>query len=77
VLLNILIVAPATVTLLVVPVKPVNPEYVAPVLNVKVPVVLVTVPVPLKVPDNVTLLGIVGLAPKGRVQFEFTVLVPV
>lgn len=59
------------------PVNPENPVSAAVELSVKVPVVFVMVPVPLKVPDSVIPLGIVGLAPNGKVQLEFTVLTPV
>jgi len=62
---------------LVVPVRPVNPERRYPELMLKVPVVIVIVPVPLRVPARVIPLGIVGLVPNGSEQLESTVLTPV
>lgn len=57
--------------------KPVNPLNIAPALRVKVPIVLANVPVPLNVPAKVMPLGIVGFAPKGKLQLLLTVFTPV
>ena len=68
-------VAPALVNALVV--RPENPESELPLFNVNVPAV-VRVPVPESVPLRVILppLLVVGLFPSGKVQPEFTVIVP-
>ena len=54
--------------------NPVNEE---PILRIEVPLAKDKVPVPVKAPLIVMLLGIEGLLPKGKLQFELMVLAPV
>lgn len=56
---------------------PVNPERLPVVPSKKVPVVIVSVPLPDRVPFTVTALAIVGLAPIGIVHPELIVFRPV
>lgn len=57
------------------PIHPLNPVKVAPAFRVTVPVVFVTVPLPLKVPLRVIELK-VGLLPSGREQLLLIVFSP-
>ena len=49
----------------------------APPFNVRVPVVCVSVPLPLSTPFNTIEFGIVGFEPRGSVQSLLIVFVPV